>query len=63
MSGHRKGSDSGNGAIAVAFLVIIAMPLFGIYLLTRNDETDKFWGIVLTALGIVLWIVFGVICS
>lgn len=61
MGRHRKSSDSGNTAIALVLIVIIAMPLFGIYLLTRNNETDKTWGAILTILGIILWIVIGII--
>ena len=63
MSGHRKSSDSGNTAIAIALIAIIAMPIFGIYLLTRNNETDKTWGAILTVLGVVLWFVIGVMSA
>jgi len=37
------------------------MPIFGIYLLARKNETDKTWGIILTVVGIILWIIVGVI--
>lgn len=60
MGRHRKSSDNGNTAIALVLIAIIAMPLFGIYLLTRNNETDKTWGAILTVLGIILWIVIGI---
>ena len=63
MSRHRKSSDNGNTALALALIAIIAMPIFGIYLLTRNNETDKTWGAILTVLGIILWIVIGVISA
>ena len=63
MSRHRKSSDSGNAAIALALLAIIAMPIFGIYLLTRNNETDKTWGAILTVLGVILWIVIGIMSA
>lgn len=53
-------SGSGDTAIALALIAIVAMPIFGIYLLTRNNETDKMWGAILTVLGIVLWFLIGV---
>ena len=63
MSRHRKSSDSVNTVIALALIAIIAMPIFGIYLLTRNNETDKTWGAILTVLGIILWIAIGVMSA
>ena len=54
MRRNRKSSDGGNTAIAIALIAIIAMPIFGIYLLTWKNETDKIWGIILTVVGIIL---------
>ena len=59
MGRYRKPSDSGITAIAVVLLAIFAMPIFGIYLLGQNNETDKTWGWILTVLGFVLWIAMG----
>ena len=63
MRRYRKSSDSGDTAIALALIAIVAMPIFGIYLLTRNNETDKTWGAILTVLGIILWIAVGVMSA
>ena len=60
MRRNRKSSDGGTTAIAIALIAIIAMPIFGIYLLTRKNETDKIWGIILTVVGIILWIALGI---
>ena len=58
MSRHRRNhSDGASSALAIALIAIVAMPIFGIYLLTRNNETDKVLGTILTVLGIILWIV------
>lgn len=53
---RRNTSDGATSALAAAMIALIAMPIFGIYLLTRNNEKDRSWGIVLTVLGIILWI-------
>lgn len=53
---RRNTSDRATSALAAAMIALIAMPIFGIYLLTRNNEKDRSWGIVLTVLGIILWI-------
>ena len=57
MSRHRK-DDSDNliFAIVIAVLGLFVMPLFGIYLLSRDNETDKAWGAVLVVFGTALWI-------
>lgn len=60
---RRNNSDGATSALAVVLIALVAMPIFGIYLLTRNNETDKTWGAVLTVLGIVLWIAIGVMSA
>ena len=60
---RRNNSDGATSTIAFALIALVAMPIFGIYLLTRNNETDKTWGTVLTVLGIALWIAIGVMSA
>ncbi len=55
---NRKQNSSSDGALAI-FIVLIAivlMPIAGIYLLTKDSTKEKVIGIVLTIVGIILWI-------
>ena len=60
---RRNNSDGATSVLAFVLIALVAMPIFGIYLLTRNNETDKTWGAVLTVLGIALWIAIGVMSA
>lgn len=55
---RRKNSDDMAGCLAVVFLLIFAMPLYGIYKMTRPDGNSKVFGLILTVVsfGIWLWI-------
>ena len=55
---NRKQNSNSDGALAI-FIVLIAivlMPIAGIYLLTKDSTKEKVIGIVLTIVGIMLWI-------
>lgn len=58
-----KSSDSIDSMIAMVLLMVIAMPIFGIYLCTHQNskEDDKFIGGVLIVLGIIIWLVLGLV--
>lgn len=60
---RKNNSDGATSVLAFVLIALVAMPIFGIYLLTRNNETDKTWGAVLTVLGIALWIAIGVMSA
>lgn len=50
--------------IAIVILVILATPIYGIYLLTNSKTEDqKALGIVLIVLGLIIWFVTGIIGS
>lgn len=57
MSRGRKSSHDGSGFIAFILLAIFALPIVGIFLLTRKDPSAKVWGAIFTIVGIILWIV------
>lgn len=57
---HRHSSDA-TSALAFVILSIIAMPLFGIYLLTRENATDKLIGRILTIVGFIIWFIMAIV--
>ena len=45
------------GYIVAIILMIVAMPVAGLYLLfTGKDNTQKMFGVILTVLGIIVWV-------
>ena len=59
-----KSSDSINSMLAMVILAILVMPFFGIYTVTHSTkEDDKTLGIVMIVLGIIIWLVTGLIGS
>lgn len=55
MSKKHNTSD-GNGALAIAILAIAALPIVGIYLLTKKDPTKKLIGVVILILFVVFMV-------
>lgn len=55
---NRKQNSNSDGALAIfiALIAIVLMPIAGIYLLTKDSPKEKVIGIVLTIVGIILWI-------
>ena len=56
--GGRRGDDSGGGCLVLLILAIVAMPIAGLYLITKKDGDDgtKAIGWILLILGAVIWI-------
>lgn len=52
--------DSGLGCVVFLLLAIFAMPLVGIYMIAKGDESQKAIGIALTIVGAIIWIYMGV---
>lgn len=61
MSRNRKNSSEGAGAIALAILIIIAMPIYGLYLIRKQDINEKISGWILFVVGLALWIAIAII--
>ena len=55
MSKKHNTSD-GNGALAIAILAVAALPIVGIYLLTKKDPTKKLIGVVILILFVVFMV-------
>lgn len=57
--------DDNAGGLGCAFMLmmcVIAMPIVGIYLVSRGEEQgEKVLGIALTIVGIIVWIKCGMI--
>ena len=55
---HRGGSDdSGMGCLVMIILGLVAMPLVGLYMLFKGDDDgQKAIGVILTIVGIIIWI-------
>ena len=56
---HSRGGsdDSGMGCLVMIILGMVAMPLVGLYMLfTGKDDGQKAIGVVLTIVGIIIWI-------
>ena len=54
--GKRKNNSDGTTALAMILLGIIAMPIVGISLMKSENDTDKGVGLILTIVGIVIWL-------
>ena len=56
MSGRKNYDDAHTMGCAIILVgIVFAMPLVGLYLLTREAEEDKGIGVILLVLGIVIW--------
>ena len=56
MSGRNNDDDAHTMGCAIILVgIVFAMPLVGLYLLTREAEEDKGIGVILLVLGIVIW--------
>ncbi|MDD3186158.1 MAG: hypothetical protein PHT76_12740 [Anaerostipes sp.] len=55
MSGRKK-DDGMMGCLAIVFIGIVAMPLVGVYMLVKGNDEQKGIGLVLTIIGLILWI-------
>lgn len=62
MANRRQGnSDDGMmGCLAIVILAIIAMPIVGVVMMISKEQEKKTIGLILTIIGVVLWIVIGV---
>lgn len=61
MSRKRQNSSEGAGAIALAILIIVAMPIYGLYLIRKKDMNEKVSGWILLVVGLALWIAIAII--
>ena len=57
---HHHSDDSGLGCVVIILLAIFAMPIVGLYMVFKGDEGQKALGIILTVIGVILWIYLGV---
>lgn len=57
---HRGENDGAIGCVVILLLAIFAMPIVGIYMMAKGDETQKGLGLVLTIIGAIIWIYLGV---
>ena len=57
MSNNRNNNDGCTTGLALIILGIIAMPIFGLWLMSQPNEKDKNAGKFLTIIGSILWIV------
>ena len=65
MSRNRKSSSSGDGALAILLLAIVAMPFVGLYLIASKNasDEDKIVGWILLIISIVIFIAFAVVSA
>lgn len=61
MSRMRQNASEGAGAIALAILIIVAMPICGLYLIRKKDMNEKVSGWILLVVGLALWIAIAII--
>ena len=61
----RKGSDddAATGCIVYLILILFFMPIVGLFLICGKDPDKKPLGWVLLIIGIILWIVVGVMSA
>ena len=53
---NKKKTDATADVLLLIFLLIFAMPIAGIYLIC-SDESSRPLGLILTVVGIILWII------
>lgn len=56
---HRDDNDGAMGCVVLLLLAVFAMPIVGIYMIAKGDDTQKGIGIVLTIVGIIIWLYLG----
>jgi len=61
MSRKRQNASEGAGAIALAILIIVAMPICGLYFIRKKDMNEKVSGWILLVVGLALWIAIAII--
>lgn len=62
MSRNNKSGDGGLGFAVGMILAVVAMPLVGIYLALAGESSgQKTLGVVLTIVGIIVWVKFGMV--
>ena len=59
----RSDDDAAIGCIVYLLLIIFFMPIVGLFLICRKDPDKKPIGWVLLIIGIILWIVVGVMSA
>lgn len=60
---RHSNDDAAMGCIVYLLLVLFFMPLVGLYLVCGKDPEKKTLGWVLLIIGIILWIVVGVMSA
>ena len=64
MARRGRGGSGIDGGLATILLAVFALPIVGlIMLLNSKTEENKILGGVLLAVGIVIWIVLGVVSN
>lgn len=57
-SRHRRNSEAETlGCLVQLLLLFVAMPFVGLYLLITPNSMSKGLGLLLTVLGVVIWII------
>lgn len=52
-------SNSEGTCLASAMLIILFMPIVGIYYIFAGDEGEKVIGVLLLFIGIAIWVAYG----
>ena len=60
---RHSNDDAAMGCIVYLLLVLFFMPIVGLYLVCGKDPEKKTLGWVLLILGVILWIVVGVMSA
>lgn len=60
---RKSSDDAALGCVVQALLIVFLLPVFGLYLATKQDaaEDTRTMGWIMFAIGIVIWIVFAII--
>ena len=58
--GNRRRDPGDSGCLALLIIGFIAMPLVGLYLMSKKDDESRALGLVLLIVGIILWVYVGV---
>ena len=59
MEGRGKGQKGSLGCIFFGLLMLVAMPLVGIYMIFKYKGSDKLIGVFVMLAGIGLWVYYG----
>lgn len=61
MSNNNRNDDGGIGCLLMIIMCVVAMPIVGIMLASKEEGGEKALGVALTIVGILVWVKMGMV--